>query len=117
MHAPVGVTNSPSAPASKVSRPEPHRQLSTAGGGEWTSVSAGLPQSHVYVTVLREALDIDDRDPRGLYLGTSGGHLFATVNGARQWSMIADFLPRILCVKAFRLSPGTAGSISIPDAP
>lgn len=90
---------------------------STTGGGEWTSVSAGLPQSHVYVTVLREALDIDDLDPRGLYLGTSGGHLFATVDGARQWSMIADFLPRILCVKACRLGPSTASTVSIPTAP
>ena len=89
---------------------------STTGGDEWTSVSEGLPRAHAYVTVLREALDIDARDPRCLYLGTSGGHLFASTGGAGRWHLIADFLPRILSVKAHAVDRAGGGTISLASA-
>ena len=73
---------------------------SSDAGASWQSISEGLPQEHVYVTVLREAMDVDGLDPCGLYFGTSGGHLFATDRAGRKWNRIADFLPRILTVKA-----------------
>jgi photosystem II stability/assembly factor-like uncharacterized protein len=77
---------------------------STDAGASWSSVSDGLPREHVYVTVLREAMDVDGLDPCGLYFGTSGGHLFATPAAGGRWRMIAGFLPRILTVKAQALS-------------
>ena len=70
------------------------------GGGHWVSASDGLPQEHVYVTVLREAMDTDDSKPCGVYFGTSTGHLFASRDGGDSWRLVAAFLPRILSVKA-----------------
>ncbi len=69
-------------------------------GASWASASAGLPDQHVYVTVLREAMTTDARDPCGVYFGTSGGHVFASRDGGDSWCVIADFLPRILSVMA-----------------
>jgi len=71
-------------------------------GANWESASSGLPQAHAWVTVLREAMDTDDHDPCGVYFGTSGGHLFASRDGADSWTLAAGFLPRILSVKAVR---------------
>lgn len=69
------------------------------GGVDWESASEGLPQSHVYVTVLREAIDTDDGTPCGVYFGTSGGQLFASRDGADSWDLVAAYLPKILTVK------------------
>ncbi len=70
-------------------------------GASWESVSHGLPDEHVYVTVLREAMDATAGEPCGLYFGTSGGQLFAGDGDEGCWRQIAAFLPRILSVRAF----------------
>jgi len=75
-------------------------------GRNWVSASDGLPAEHVYVTVLREAMDTDMREPCGIYFGTSGGQLFASPDGGDTWSEIAGYLPRILSVKAVPELPG-----------
>lgn len=69
-------------------------------GREWEALTYGLPQEHVYVTVLREAMTTDGLDPCGVYFGTSSGHLFASPDGGERWAIIAGFLPRILSVQA-----------------
>jgi photosystem II stability/assembly factor-like uncharacterized protein len=71
-------------------------------GSTWESASSGLPAEHVYVTVLREAMDIDARRPCGVYFGTSGGQLFASDDAGAGWAQIASYLPRVLSVKAVR---------------
>lgn len=73
---------------------------STTAGRDWEPLTRGLPQEHAYVSVLREAMDIDERQPSGIYFGTSGGHLFASHDAGEHWELIANFLPRILSVKA-----------------
>jgi hypothetical protein len=75
-------------------------------GASWTSVSTGLPTEHVFVTVLREAMDVDGQTPCGVYFGTSGGHVFTSATGGDDWHMAAGFLPRVLCVKAIAGVPG-----------
>lgn len=77
---------------------------STNAGASWEPLTNGLPQKHVYVTVLREAMDTDDLQPCGVYFGTSGGHLFASPDAGEHWELIANFLPRILSVKAAAVS-------------
>jgi hypothetical protein len=52
------------------------------------------------VTVLREAIDVDHHSPAGVYFGTSSGHLFASPNVGDTWQLIAEYLPRILSVRA-----------------
>ena len=68
-------------------------------GASWEAMAHGLPQEHAYQTVLREAMDTDGSEPCGVYLGTSGGHLFASRDAGESWEMVAGFLPRILSVK------------------
>jgi hypothetical protein len=70
------------------------------GGANWESASAGLPQEHAYVSVLREAMDTDHAASCGVYFGTTSGHVFASRDGANHWEQVAAFLPRVLCVKA-----------------
>lgn len=69
-------------------------------GASWVSVSRGLPQTHAYVTVLREAMDTDAMSPCGVYFGTSSGHLFVSRDAGEEWQLVAAFLPRILSVRA-----------------
>ena len=69
-------------------------------GASWTALTNGLPQSHAYVSILREGMDADTLDPCGVYFGTSSGHLFASADAGESWRLIAGFLPRILSVTA-----------------
>jgi hypothetical protein len=74
--------------------------VSRDAGENWASSSEGLPQENAWITVLREAMDTDGLDPCGVYFGTSGGHLFANPGGAAEWTLLAGYLPRVLCVRA-----------------
>ncbi|MGH8127276.1 MAG: WD40/YVTN/BNR-like repeat-containing protein [Gammaproteobacteria bacterium] len=69
-------------------------------GKNWAVCQRGLPQDNVYVTILREGLEADGLDPPGLYLGTTSGHLFASLNGGASWELLAGYLPGILSVRA-----------------
>lgn len=69
-------------------------------GASWQALTTGLPQEHVYCTVLRDGLDSDDLEPLGLYFGTSGGQLFISADRGDSWHELAHYLPPILSVKA-----------------
>jgi hypothetical protein len=43
---------------------------------------------------------VDGVDACSVYFGTTGGHLFESVDDGSSWRVIADFLPRILSVCA-----------------
>ncbi len=51
-------------------------------------------------------MDIDDREPCGVYFGTSGGQLFASPDAGESWAELTSYLPRILSVKMLRGAPG-----------
>lgn len=77
---------------------------SADGGRHWKAGYQGLPQQHVHVTVLREALAVlPGMDPPQVFFGTSSGHVFASDNGGVGWKRIAEFLPRVLSVRAERI--------------
>ena len=78
-------------------------------GASWALLTGGLPQEHCYVTVLRESFASDSLGPLGLYLGTSGGHLFVSSNGGDHWRLVAGFLPRILSVRRRCWTRSSAG--------
>lgn len=71
-------------------------------GASWQALSRGLPQEHVYVTVLREAMTVDEDPQTGVYFGTSSGHLFASRDAGESWDCLAAFLPRVLSISARR---------------
>jgi len=72
---------------------------SVDAGRTWVSASRGLPQQHAYVTVLRDAMDVDECAPGRVAFGTSSGHVFLTGNGGDDWTLVAEFLPRVLSVR------------------
>lgn len=72
------------------------------GGRHWQSASSGLPQRHAYVTVLREAMDTGAGGR--VAFGTSSGHVFVTSDRGGQWTLAAEFLPRVLSVRC--IDPG-----------
>ena len=68
------------------------------GGRSWRSASAGLPQQHAYVTVLRDAMNANPAAADEFAFGTSSGHVFLTRDGGAHWELLAEFLPRVLSV-------------------
>ena len=76
---------------------------SVDAGINWRPLTRGLPQSHAFVSVLREGLCADGGRATGLYLGTSGGHLFASRDAGVSFGLVAGYLPRILSISAATL--------------
>jgi len=69
-------------------------------GATWGRLSDGLPQSDAYLTVLREAMAVDDRDRVGIYFGTTGGDVFASPDEGETWTQIAAHLPAVWSIEA-----------------
>jgi hypothetical protein len=72
---------------------------SRTGGDEWEPLTSGLPQSHCYVNVLRDAMAVDTLDECGIYFGTTGGHVFCSPDGGDTWTAIVSDLPPVLSVE------------------
>jgi photosystem II stability/assembly factor-like uncharacterized protein len=73
---------------------------SRTGGKEWEALTKGLPQRDCYVDVLRNAMSVDSFDPCGVYFGTTGGQVYASVDGGDNWSAIVRDLPPVVSVEA-----------------
>jgi photosystem II stability/assembly factor-like uncharacterized protein len=72
---------------------------SRAGGNEWETLTKGLPQRNCYVNVLRDAMSVDSLDPCGIYFGTTGGQVYASVDAGDSWAPIVRDLPAVLSVE------------------
>ncbi|GAA0826513.1 WD40/YVTN/BNR-like repeat-containing protein [Streptosporangium amethystogenes subsp. fukuiense] len=72
---------------------------SRTGGNEWEPLTKGLPQSHCYVNVLRDAMAVDSLDSCGVYFGTTGGQVYASADAGDSWAPIARDLPPVLSVE------------------
>jgi photosystem II stability/assembly factor-like uncharacterized protein len=70
------------------------------GGDNWEPLRCGLPQRNAYLASFRAAMSADREDAAGIYLGTSTGQVFCSIDEGDSWSMIADYLPPILSVAA-----------------
>jgi photosystem II stability/assembly factor-like uncharacterized protein len=77
---------------------------SSDAGASWRPLTRGLPQDNAYVSILREGMTSDTAAPCGVYFGTSSGHLFASRDAGASWSLVAGYLPRILCVASVNIS-------------
>ncbi len=69
-------------------------------GDSWQRLTAGLPQEHAYLGVLREAMSIDALDTAGVYFGTSTGQVFGSNDEGEHWQLLADYLPPVWSVEA-----------------
>jgi photosystem II stability/assembly factor-like uncharacterized protein len=72
---------------------------SRTGGHEWEPLERGLPQRDCYVNVLRDAMAVDALDPCGLYVGTTGGQVYASADAGDSWQPIVRDLPPVLSVE------------------
>jgi photosystem II stability/assembly factor-like uncharacterized protein len=72
---------------------------SRTGGQEWEPLTRGLPQSHCYVNVLRDAMAVDALDPCGVYFGTTGGQVYASADAGDAWTPIVRDLPPVVAVE------------------
>jgi hypothetical protein len=77
---------------------------SRKGGMEWEALTQGLPQADCYVNVLRNAMAVDTLDPCGVYFGTTGGQVYASVDAGDSWKAITRDLPSVLSVEVQTLS-------------
>ncbi|MGH3948973.1 MAG: WD40/YVTN/BNR-like repeat-containing protein [Pseudonocardiaceae bacterium] len=73
---------------------------SRTGGNEWEPLTIGLPQSHCYVNVLRDAMAVDSLDECGVYVGTTGGQVYGSADAGDSWEPIVSDLPAVLSVEA-----------------
>jgi photosystem II stability/assembly factor-like uncharacterized protein len=67
-------------------------------GTSWHRQDRGFPAEQGWFTVKRQAFAIDDCDPVGIYLGTTGGELWASIDEGASWQQIAAHLPEIYSV-------------------
>jgi photosystem II stability/assembly factor-like uncharacterized protein len=68
------------------------------GGSSWRALRNGFPQENAHLGVLRQGMAIDGQDVPGLYVGTSTGQVFASVDEGETWAQVADYLPAISSV-------------------
>jgi photosystem II stability/assembly factor-like uncharacterized protein len=72
---------------------------SRTGGNEWEAPTDGLPQKDCFVNVLRDAMAVDTLDSCGIYVGTTGGQVYASNDAGDHWQAIAEHLPAVLSVE------------------
>lgn len=72
---------------------------SRTGGGTWEPLTDGLPQRDCYVDVLRDALAVDQLDPCGVYVGTTGGQVYVSPDAGDHWAPIVRDLPAVLSLE------------------
>ena len=70
------------------------------GGATWQALGEGLPARGFYAGVMRDALCVDDADPAGVYFGSRSGSVYASGDEGDSWSLVAENLPDVLCVRA-----------------
>ncbi len=67
-------------------------------GASWERLTEGLPGPNDYQSSYREGMDTDGLDPEGVYVGTSNGQLYASMNGGDRWERLPGTLPPVLSV-------------------
>jgi len=77
---------------------------SRTGGNEWEPLTKGLPQENCYVNVLRDAMSVDSLDACGVYFGTTGGQVYASLDAGENWAPIVRDLPAVLSVEVQTLA-------------
>jgi hypothetical protein len=67
-------------------------------GGSWERQDRGFPAEQGWFTVKRQAFCGDAGEPMGLYLGTTGGEVWASADEGETWRQVAAHLPEIYSV-------------------
>ena len=67
-------------------------------GASWQCQANGLPERGWY-TVKRQCMSVDDRDPVGVYFGTTSGEIWGSPDEGGQWHCLASHLPEVYSVE------------------
>ena len=79
-------------------RPAVYR--SRDGGKSWKRQDQGLPKSQAWWTVKRQAMTSDNRDPTGIFFGTTSGEIWGSRDEGRSFRCLARHLPHVYAVEA-----------------
>ncbi|MFM2055398.1 MAG: hypothetical protein RL456_3435 [Pseudomonadota bacterium] len=78
----------------------PAAYVTRDAGRTWQRQDRGFPRRQAWWTVKRQAMCSDQRDPLGLYVGTTAGEVWASADEGAGWQCIARHLPEIYAVEA-----------------
>lgn len=73
------------------------------GDHSWKPIGDVLPEEERHVSVLRDAMTVDNLDPYGLYFGTTSGEVFCSLDRGENWERLPGQFSRILTVKTLIL--------------
>ena len=77
----------------------PAAYVTRNAGRAWRRLDSGFPRRAAWWTVKRQAMAADGGDPVGLYVGTTGGELWASRSEGARWACVARHLPEIYAVE------------------
>ena len=83
-------------------RPAAYR--SRDAGASWQRLDRGLPPEQAWFTVKRQAMAADGLDPVGVYFGTTGGEVWASLDEGDTWESLAMHLPHVYSVETALLA-------------
>jgi photosystem II stability/assembly factor-like uncharacterized protein len=69
-------------------------------GATWKRQDQGLPKSQAWWTVKRQAMTSDQREPTGIYFGTTSGDIYGSRDEGRTFRCLARHLPHIYALEA-----------------
>jgi hypothetical protein len=79
---------------------KPAVYMTRDGGESWKRQDVGFPREQAWWTVKRQAMCADNRDPLGLYFGTTNGELWASDDEGASFHLLFRDLPHIYSVTA-----------------
>ncbi|MDA0948040.1 MAG: glycosyl hydrolase [Planctomycetota bacterium] len=74
-------------------------------GASWDRRDRGFPKEHAWWTVKRQCMAHDGHDPLGLYLGTTNGEVWGSVNEGKTWRTLVRHLPHVYSVEVAGVAP------------
>jgi hypothetical protein len=82
---------------------KPAAYVSRNAGKSWKRLDKGFPRRQGWWTVKRQAMSADAHDPVGIYVGTTSGEIWGSVNEGGRFACLVRNLPEIYSVEAAEL--------------
>ena len=79
---------------------KPAAYVTRDSGNSWQRQDRGMPAEQGWFTVKRQAMCADNRDPVGLYFGTSCGEIWGSADEGGNWQCLLRHLPEVFAVEA-----------------
>ena len=72
-------------------------------GKSWQRLDEGFPKNQAWFTVLRQAMTCDDNPVVGIYLGTTSGEIWGSINEGKTWTCLLRHLPEVYSLEVAKL--------------